>query len=291
MADTVTTSPNDEAIRAWDGPLFDRFVEFRDEVVGSLVAHGDEMLRIHPPAAGARLLDIGCGFGDLTQQLAALVGPEGEVVGIDAAPRFIEAATAEAQGVPNVSYRIADPQTQIDLGGPYDAAYARFGTMFFANPMVALRNVGAALAPGGRLSMTVWRRKLDNEWMHRGELIVKGYLGEKPDDSDEPTCGPGPFSMANADTVCDILTHAGYTEVELRRIDIDMIMSNIDRAIALVMALGPGGEVLRLLGDRADHARPQIEADLRAGLADFVHEDGRVLGPSSSWVVSAVRSR
>jgi SAM-dependent methyltransferase len=290
MAETVTTSPNDEAIRAWDGPLFDRFVEFRDEVVSSLVPHGDEMLRAHPPAPGSRILEIGCGFGDMTQQLAALVGAGGEVVGIDAAPRFIAAATAEAADVPNASFRVADPQTEPDLGGPYDAAYARFGTMFFANPVVALRNVAGALEPGGRLTMTVWRRKLDNEWMYRGEVIVKGYLGEKPEDSDEPTCGPGPFSMANADTVCDVLTHAGYDRIELRRVDLPMVMSSLDRAIALVMALGPGGEVIRLLGDRADQARPQIEADLREGLAGFVAPDGSVHGPSSSWVVSAVRS-
>jgi SAM-dependent methyltransferase len=280
-------SPNDEAIRAWDGPLFDRFVEFREEVVGSLVGHGDRALQLHPPAPGERVLDIGCGFGDMTQQLAALVGPGGEAVGIDAAPRFIAAANTEAEGVANASFRVADPQTERDLGGPYDAAYARFGTMFFANPVVALRNVAGSLKPGGRLTMSVWRRKLDNEWMYRAELIVKGYLGEKPEDSDEPTCGPGPFSMANADTVCDVLTHAGYEDIALRRVDLPMVMTSLDRAIALLMALGPGGEVLRLLGDRADHARPEIERELREGLAEFAQPDGTVHGPSSSWVVTA----
>jgi len=288
MATSVTPSPNDEAIRAWDGPLFDRFVEFRGELVTSLVPHGDEMLRLYPPPQG-RLLDVGCGFGDMTQQLAGLVGAEGEVVGIDAAPRFIAAAGAEAEGMPNVSFRVADPQTQPDLGGPYDAAYARFGTMFFANPVVALRNVAGALKPGGRFTMVVWRRKLDNEWTHRGERIVKGYLGERPEDSDEPTCGPGPFSMANADTVCDILTHAGFAGIALHRVDLPITTSSLDRAVDMIMAIGPGGEVLRLLGDRADHARPQIEADLREALAEFVQPDGRVLGPSSTWVVSAVR--
>jgi SAM-dependent methyltransferase len=280
-------SPNDEAIRAWDGPLFDRFVEFREEVVGSLVGHGDRALQLHPPAPGERVLDIGCGFGDMTQQLAALVGPGGEAVGIDAAPRFIAAANTEAEGVANASFRVADPQTERGLGGPYDAAYARFGTMFFANPVVALRNVAGSLKPGGRLTMSVWRRKLDNEWMYRAELIVKGYLGEKPEDSDEPTCGPGPFSMANADTVCDVLTHAGYEDIALRRVDLPMVMTSLDRAIALLMALGPGGEVLRLLGDRADHARPEIERELREGLAEFAQPDGTVHGPSSSWVVTA----
>src|SRR3712207_6916173 len=94
MATSVAPSPIDEAIRAWAGPLFDRFVESRGELVTSLCPHGDEMLRLYPPPQG-RLLDVGCGFGDMTQQLAGLVGAEGEVAGIDAAPRFIAPATAE----------------------------------------------------------------------------------------------------------------------------------------------------------------------------------------------------
>lgn len=280
------TSANEEAIRAWDGPLFDRFVEFRTEVVTSLNRHGEEALRLHPPAPGERVLDIGCGFGDSTRQIGALVGADGEAVGLDVSPRFVEAARAEATGVPNVRFVVADLQDAGDLGGPYDAAFSRFGTMFFANPVVALRNVARALEPGGRLTMVVWRRKLDNEWTHRGERIVKAHL-DKPDDSDEPTCGPGPFSMANADTVCDILVHAGFEAISLRRLDLAMVLPSLDRAIALTMALGPGGEVLRLLGDRAAAVRPVIELKLREGLSEWAQPDGTILAPSSTWVVSA----
>jgi hypothetical protein len=75
--------------------------------------------------------------------------------------------------------------------------------MFFANPVVALRNVRQALVPGGRLCMVVWRRKLDNDWLHRAELVVERSL-TRPEATDEPTCGPGPFSMASADTTTDV---------------------------------------------------------------------------------------
>ena len=83
---TWGTGVNAEAIAAWDGPLFDRFVRFRDIVTTGLGGHGDEALRLYPPQVGERVLDIGCGFGDTTQQIAALVGPDGEAVGVDAAP-------------------------------------------------------------------------------------------------------------------------------------------------------------------------------------------------------------
>ena len=80
---------NAEAIEAWDGPLFERFVQYRHIVVTGRTAHGAAALSLHPPAAGDRVLDVGCGFGDASQQIAALVGPEGVVLGVDASPRFI----------------------------------------------------------------------------------------------------------------------------------------------------------------------------------------------------------
>src|SRR5918999_6592572 len=83
---------NAEAITAWDGPLFDRFVRFREIVTTGLGAHGEAALRLVPPRPGQRVLDVGCGFGDTTQRIAGLVDPAGEAVGGDAGPRFIEAA-------------------------------------------------------------------------------------------------------------------------------------------------------------------------------------------------------
>src|ERR687890_1405839 len=111
------TGENAEAIQAWDGPLFDRWIKFREVVTTGLGAHGDAALELLPPQKGQRVLDIGCGLGDTTQQIAALVGPEGAAVGVDAAERFIETARAEAAeaGVPNARFVVADIQTtQLD---------------------------------------------------------------------------------------------------------------------------------------------------------------------------------
>src|SRR5882757_7988038 len=104
MADVAVT--NEEAVEAWNGVLFDRFVQYRHLVSGGLGAHGEEALRIHPPAAGERVLDIGCGFGETTLRIADLVGPEGSALGLDASERFIDLARAEAEaaGLANVSY-------------------------------------------------------------------------------------------------------------------------------------------------------------------------------------------
>jgi ubiquinone/menaquinone biosynthesis C-methylase UbiE len=289
-----TTAPepslddNEEAIRAWDGPLYDRFVRFRETVTTGLGAHGEEALRLHPPQPGQRVLDIGCGFGDTTQRIAALVGPDGEAVGVDAAPNFIEDAvreTAEA-GIPNARFLVVD--VQADLGGEegFDVAFSRFGTMFFASPVAAMRNVRQALLPGGRLVMVVWRQRIDNDWLYRAQTIVEGIV-ERPEEYDEPTCGPGPFSMANADTTSDILLHAGFTDIQFQRCDIPIsIGKDLDEALELVMALGPAGEILRLAGDRAAHLHTQVEAALREGLAEYA-TDSHLRAPASTWIVTA----
>jgi SAM-dependent methyltransferase len=279
--------PNAEAIQAWDGPLFDRFVRFREIVTTGLGAHGEEALRLVPPQPGQRVLDIGCGFGDTTQRIAGLVGASGEAVGVDAAARFIEAARGDAAdaGVANARFLVADVQTE-PFEERFDMAFSRFGTMFFTNPVPALRNVREALRPGGRLVMVVWRRREDNGWLYRAQTIVEGIVS-RPEEYDDPTCGPGPFSMAGADTTSDILLHAGYADIALHRCDIPILIGHdLEEAVEFVKALGPAGEILRLLGDRAAHLHGQVDAALREGLAEYAGDNG-VRAPASTWIVTA----
>ena len=278
---------NEEAVRAWNGVLFDRFVEFRHVVSGGLAPHGDAAIELAPPRPGDRVLDVGCGFGDASQQLAVLVGPEGSVLGVDVADRVIEAAVAEAAaaGTSNLRFEVRDVQiTEFD--DTFDYAFSRFGTMFFANPVPALRNMRRALVPGGRLCMVVWRRKLDNPWIHRAELVVKPLLKED-ENADEPRCGPGPFSMADADTTSAILLAAGFQEIAFHRCDLPiMIGRDLEDAINSNLAIGPAAEALRLAGAEGARLRPQLSELLRTALAEFETPHG-VIADSSTWAVTA----
>ncbi len=289
MADKVYVD-NNEATAAWNTVLFDRFSQYRHIFVVALKRFGDVAIAGQPPRSDDRILDIGCGFGDTAQQLAAVAGPGSHVVGVDAAERFIEAAQEEAAaaGVENVEFRVADVQTE-SLGGPYDYAFARMGTMFFANPVAAMRNVRQALRPGATLVMVVWRRKLDNEWMYRSEEVVDRHV-PKPnaEESEALTCGPGPFSMANADTTGDILKAAGFEQMLFRRVDIDMFVGqDPSEAVEVALALGPAAETVRLAGDDADRVRPLIEQDLLALAGEYQNASGEVVAPASAWIVSA----
>jgi SAM-dependent methyltransferase len=278
---------NREATEAWSGPLFELFVRYRDLVAGGLGAHGDAAMAAHPPRSGDRVVDVGCGFGDTTQQLAALVGADGEALGVDVSEPFIELARKEAEeaGAANVRFAVGDVQVTA-FEESFDYAFSRMGIMFFANPVQALRNVCQALSPGGTFCAVVWRRKLDNEWVGRAEAIVEQYL-DHPEETDQPTCGPGPFSMANADTVSEQLKIAGFEDVCLQRCDLPLKIGNdLDHAVEFNMALGPAGEVLRLWEDRIEEIKPKIAAELRAALADLEGPDG-VYAPASTWIISA----
>ena len=283
------TENNDIVVEAWNTVLFDKFCRFKHLLVAGLAGHSDEALARHPHPRGARVLDVGCGFGDSTQRIAKIVGPEGMAVGVDCAPNFVESSRRDAAqaGVDNASFFVADVQTD-DLHGPYDRAFARFGTMFFNMPGAAMRNIRRVLVPGGELTMIVWRRREDNPWLHDAELRVREIVPVvSHEETDQVHCGPGPFSMAGADVVSGMLHSAGYDRITFERFDADICIGrDLNEAIEFAMALGPAGEIIRLAGEEGMKRRGAVVAALAATLAIYVRDTG-VWAPSSTWFVSA----
>jgi ubiquinone/menaquinone biosynthesis C-methylase UbiE len=282
---------NDVVIEAWNTVLYDKFVRFKHLLVAGLAGHSDEMLRRNLYPQGARVLDVGCGFGDSTLRIARAVGPGGAAVGVDCADKFVRAAEHEAAdaGVPNAFFFRADVQSD-DLRGPYDYAFSRFGTMFFTMPGVALRNIRKALRPGGVLTQIVWRKREDNPWLHDAELKVREIVPVvSHEDTDQVHCGPGPFSMAGPDMVSSMLMSAGFSGIAFERFDTDICIGrDLDDAIEFATALGPAGEIIRLAGVEGERLKPAVAAALRETLARYVRADG-VWAPSSTWFISARR--
>jgi len=277
-------------IEAWNTVLFEKFCRFRHLMTVGLSGHSDVLFQHHPVAAGARVLDVGCGFGDTTQSIAQQVGPQGRAVGIDCAANFIEVAAREAReaGLGWASFVVGDVQFE-PLGGPYDRVFSRFGTMFCNLPGAALRNIRRSLAPGGEVTFIVWRRREDNPWLFAAEQTVRELV---PVVSHEQTnqvhCGPGPFAWAGPDTVSEMLVGSGYVRVRFERCDLDICIGrNLDEAVEFAMALGPAGEILRLAGEQAEALKVPVHAALLETLAQFQRADGSVWGPSSTWFISA----
>lgn len=280
---------SDIVVEAWNTILFEKFCRFRHLLIDGLSQHSDAALERCGYPKGARVLDVGCGFGDSTVRIARQVGPEGEAVGMDCAENFIREAEAESRraGVQNAHFFVGDAQAG-ELHGPYDHAFARFGTMFFDMPGAAMRNVRKNLAPGGSFTQIVWRRREENPWLHEAELRVREIVPVvSHEDTDQVHCGPGPFSLSGPDMVSNLLRSAGFERISFERFDCDICIGrDLDDAIEFAMALGPAGEIIRLAGDEGEQRRPQVVAALTDALTPYVRPDG-VWAPSSTWFVSA----
>jgi ubiquinone/menaquinone biosynthesis C-methylase UbiE len=270
----------------WRDVLVEKFERFRNIMLGGLSYHSAIPLAKLQLPAGAHAVDVGCGWGDTAIELARKVGPTGHVLGLDCCDAFMDKGRrdAAAEGLTNVRFVEADVQTY-RFAREFDFGFSRFGMMFFANPVAALRNVRSALKPGATLMFITWRPLADNPWLGMARTVVSRFL--PPPGENAQTCGPGPFSMANPETVSAQLAAAGFTDASFERVDGPvMIGRDAEQAVAFQLALGPAGEMVREAGALAEAHHDEIVGALRDELARHARADG-VWMDSSSWTIRA----
>jgi ubiquinone/menaquinone biosynthesis C-methylase UbiE len=275
-------SANADAIRVWNEIIYPKILRARHIFVAGADKHSRGALERHPARAGERVLDVACGFGETSIQLARSAG---SVLGVDCVTGMIEIARADARaaGVGNVEFLVTDAATH-PFGAEFDFVFSRFGTMFFNLPVPALRNLRAAVRPGGRFMMIVWRTIDDNVWVGIPKQIARRHLPPPPDDGQK--CGPGPFSMADQEMVAAQMRSAGFADPQFERIDADILVGRSEEeAVDFQLSLGPAGEIVREAGELGVEKRPLIEADLRKEVARYRTPEGVVM-PSSSWCIT-----
>jgi SAM-dependent methyltransferase len=195
------------------------------------------------------VLDIGCGNGQTTR-LAARRASRGRAVGFDLSAPMLEraAATAADEGVTNVSFEQGDAQVHLFSPGAFDVTISRYGVMFFADPVAAFTNIGAALRSDGRLAFLCWQDLARNEWLMASAGAALQYV-QMPDLG--VPGAPGPFAFAEPERVQEILDKAGFKNVELDSVEAPMRLGdNAEDAVAFLRGTGVG----RALLDNADDA-------------------------------------
>ena len=281
-----TAVGNDQFTAFWNDVLAAKFERFRNILLDGLSYHSAVPLRTLTLVPGAAALDVGCGWGDTALELARITGPQGAVLGIDCCESFLAKGRRDAaeSGLRNVRFVAADVQTY-PFKPEFDFCFSRFGMMFFSNPVAALRNVSAALKPGGRLMFVTWRAIEHNPWLAVPKAVTLEFL--PPPSADAETCGPGPFSMADTGVVTKQLEIAGYTDIEFEQVDAQVFVGkDLEDAAAFQLAIGPAGEVYREAGKLAEARHDEIAAALKAELAKYQRPRG-VMMDSSSWKVTA----
>jgi len=159
--------------------------------------------------SGMHVLDVGCGSGGTTAQLADLVGPQGSVVGIDpSADVLVHAARATAGR--NVRLVHGDAQTHAFADGTFDVVFSRLGVMFFEDPVAAFANLRRCTVAGGRLAFSCWPVR---ELVPLLILPLRALAGLVQLPPSAPPGSPNPFSLGDAATTTAMLERAGWREV------------------------------------------------------------------------------
>lgn len=274
-------------VKFWNTVLEPKFTKYRHILQGGLSRHSAAVIPNLPLKKGMSVLDVGCGWGDMSLQIAEMVGPAGRVVGIDCVDAFLKEGRkdAAAKGLTNVAFSRGDAEVELPEN-EFDYVVARFGTMFFTNPVAALRRMRLALKPGGQMTHIVWRRREDNPAWQEAKNITLRHLPAPGEDAD--TCGPGPFSMGNEEMAGLMMKSAGYEDVKFTRVDEKILVgTTLEECIAFALAIGPGGEVFREAGEEhAELKRAEIERDMSDYFASQEADRDGIWAPTSSWVIS-----
>lgn len=244
---------------------------------------GDPAMDILDPRPGQHVGDVGCGPGLTTIELARRVAPGGTATGVDVSPRMIEIATARlgAVDVSNVRFAVGDPGA--GPIGSFDCVYSRFGVMFFDDPAAAFVNIARSIRQGGRMVAVVWAELDANPWMFLPTMFAAGPLHAE---LTLPGPGePGPFSLADPETIVSLLESCGFGDVDVVRHERAWTFDTgtADDAIAQMLSVGAVGEAW---ASADDGARTAAVETVREACGD--HRDGdRWLLPATALTISA----
>ena len=275
-------------IDCWNQILVPKWNRFRHILSGNGHIHSQIAYDLFGIAEGDKVLDIGSGYGETAIEIGKIVGPKGEVYGLDCTQALLDVANKERDeaGSKNVSFQLGDAQTYELKEGYYDVGYSRFGVMFFENRVQAMKNIYKALKPGGKICLIVWRSLSLNPCWGLGKETALKFL--PPPGENASTCGPGPFSMANEETDRGMLKAAGFPEVEVfKQVDAEVCMGvDLEEAVDFQILVGPSGEIIREAKEEGQEKLPQVRQAMKEMLTPYLKEGG-VFMPSSTWAIMA----
>ncbi len=280
----MADNSNQEQAEYWNeqaGPKWVELQSFIDAQVGPLGLAAMERLG---PINGAKILDVGCGCGATSLELARRVGAGGSVLGADLSRPMLDRAaqSAKESGTTNVAFVRADAQSET-FANDFDAVFSRFGVMFFADPEAAFANLRASLKANGVVSFVCWRAITENEWMWVPTQAVLEHL--PPPELPVPGA-PGPFAFAEEGRAEKVLAAAGFSAIDVDRHDTELPIGEgreLDEIVPIMMQMGPAA---RLLRDADDQTRSRVAQSLRSALEPF-GGDGGLAMKASVWLVRA----
>ena len=269
---------NQKQIEFWNGDVGAKWVSGQEKMDQMLNPLSDVAIDIAEPQFEERVMDVGCGCGATSVELARRGA---KVWGIDVSAPMLARARERSVEHPEMVFTEADASTY-EFSPKHELIFSRFGVMFFANPVEAFSNLRTALVPQGRMVFLCWQAANKNEWISRVGQAVKKFLPE-PADPPDPRA-PGPFAFAESDYLEGILSRAGFQNIEFQPLSIDLkLASTVEEAVDFQSNIGPLSAVMAEL---EGSAREDAMNAAKEALQGSMSEEGIKLG-SAVWLVTA----
>jgi SAM-dependent methyltransferase len=276
--------PNADQIKLWNELAGPSWVALQESFDAELEPLGLATMDRANVVAGEYVLDVGCGTGQATMELARRVGDGGSVMGVDISVPMLDRGRSRASeaGITNIAFENADAQTYDFVTPRFDLLFSRFGVMFFDDPRLAFSNLRSALRPGGRLAFACWRDPGDNPWATVALDAVEKHV---PVQRPKPGV-PGPFGFAESEYVAGILDRAGFANVDFEEMDGKITLGgggSLDETVAHILKFGVVAGALR---EAKVEDTTEIATSIREAVEPYASTDG-VRMDSAAWIVTA----
>ena len=284
------TTKNATQIEFWNGQTGQNWVSHDALMEAMLQPLGEAVMDSLSLKPGEHVLDIGCGCGHTSLSLADRVGAEGSVTGIDiSAPMLAVASQLAAEhnaGHKSVQFLEADAQTHRFTPERYDAAFSRFGVMFFEDPVAAFTNIHASLRPSGRLAFCCWQPRAVNPFMTVPAMAALELLPAPPE---IPPRTPGPFAFEEADYVAEILAEAGFEHVAVTPLRQPLTFGrgmSLEDIVERLVEIGPIAQIVR---DAPEDLQQPVRDKVVDAVAPFYQAGSGMTLEGQFWLVTAKR--
>ena len=274
---------NETQRERWNGIDGEYWVRQQDRLDRTLAPVTGPLLAFAAPRSGSTVIDVGCGCGATTIELARALGPSGRVIGLDISEPMLALAASRLSEFGNSTTMLGDaadlPLSNLNA----ELIVSRFGVMFFGDPVAAFSNLRTGLVPGGRVRFACWRPIGENPWLQIPLHAVYEHAPRLPKPEPEE---PGPFAFADTERVTRILTSAGFTPPTFTPLDIQMDLAAGGTLEDAVMQSSQMGPAKRALADQPDEICAAAIDAIRRSLAPYASPSGVTL-PAAVWLVAA----
>ena len=269
----------------WSGKGGDIWVERQNAMDTMLSSLGEAALNKLNFNDKENVLDIGCGCGHTTLNIAKRIRPSGNVTGLDISEPMLKRAKESAveMSITNTLFKCVDVQTE-DLGDQiYSAAFSRFGVMFFEDSIAAFKNINKSLISGGYLSFVCWQSPAVNPWQSLFIQEVKKFL----DLPSPPPRSPGPFAFMESEYVSSILEESKFQDITIEGHEAEVNMfsgRSLSDSVKDYISINP--VVTQMLKESSENQIAEIVNSGIEAFSPYYSEKGLIF-PSATWLVTA----